>query len=277
MRKPDKDDWKKLRRLIGYLKRTIKLPLILQAGGVNVLKWWVDASYAAHDDMQGHTGGTMLMVKDGQGSIIGISKKQKQNTKILTEEELVGADNTMPQMLWTRYFLEAQGYGIDNNILYQDNMSAMLLEKNGKKSSTKNTKHINVCYYLIKDQVETGDVVIKHCQTEEISGDHFTKPLQGVIRKFREEIINIPYDLDMGEMGMGGTSFKKCITCKLQNDTDPGCPQECVGGCGKVGSEMMLWIAPMEGYITVRTMPLYWIKERGHGLLVFMMTSLGKI
>ena len=31
VRKPDKDDYKKLRRLIGYLKRTIKLPLILQA------------------------------------------------------------------------------------------------------------------------------------------------------------------------------------------------------------------------------------------------------
>ena len=49
--KPDEDDWKKLRRLLGYLKRTIKLPLILQAEGVNVLKWWVDASYVAHDDM----------------------------------------------------------------------------------------------------------------------------------------------------------------------------------------------------------------------------------
>ena len=55
VRKPDKDDWKKLRRFLGNLKRTIKLPLIIRADGVNVLKWWVDASYAAHDGMQGHT------------------------------------------------------------------------------------------------------------------------------------------------------------------------------------------------------------------------------
>ena len=53
VRKREKDDWKKLGRLLGYLKRTIKLPLILQADGVNVLKWWVDASYADHDDMRG--------------------------------------------------------------------------------------------------------------------------------------------------------------------------------------------------------------------------------
>ena len=56
-----KDDWKKLRRLLGYSKRTIKLPLILQANSVNVLKWWVDVSYAAHEDMWGHTIGTIPM------------------------------------------------------------------------------------------------------------------------------------------------------------------------------------------------------------------------
>ena len=76
MRNPDDDDWKKLRILIGYLKWTVKLPLIIIAYGVNGLKWWVDASYAEHDDMQGHTRGTMSMGKYGRGSIISISKKK---------------------------------------------------------------------------------------------------------------------------------------------------------------------------------------------------------
>ena len=186
MRGLDEDNWKKLRILLGYLKQTIKLPLIIRADGVNGLKWWVDASYAAHDNMWEHAGGTMSMGKDGCGSIISISKKQKLNTKSSTEAELIGADDVMPQMLWTRYFLESQGYGIDKNILYQDNMSAMLLEKNGKKSSTKNTKHINVGYYFIKYWVETGDVVIKHCPTGESLGGHFKKLLHvALLRKFR--------------------------------------------------------------------------------------------
>ena len=96
VRNPDEDDWNKPRRLLGYLKHKIKLPLILQVNGANVLKWWVDASYAAHDCMRGHTGGTMSMVKDGRGSIISIPKKQKLNTKSSTEAELIGADNEMP-------------------------------------------------------------------------------------------------------------------------------------------------------------------------------------
>ena len=72
-------------RFLGYLKWTIKLPLILHEDGVNVIKWWVDASYTDHDGMQGNTGGIMSMGNNGWGSIISISKKQKLNKKILTE------------------------------------------------------------------------------------------------------------------------------------------------------------------------------------------------
>ena len=53
VRNPDEGDCKKLRIMLGYLKRTIKLPQILQADGINVIKWWVDALYAAHDVMRG--------------------------------------------------------------------------------------------------------------------------------------------------------------------------------------------------------------------------------
>ena len=69
----------------------------------------------------------MSMGKDVRGSIISISKKQKLNTKNLTEAEIIRADDAMPQILWTRYLLEAQGYRIEENILYQDNISAILL------------------------------------------------------------------------------------------------------------------------------------------------------
>ena len=117
-------------------------------------------------------------------------------------------------------------------------MSAMLLENNGKKSSTKNTKHINVRYYFIKDRVDTRDVVIGHCPTEKMLGYHFTKPIQGgLFSKFRAEIMNIPDDLEMGEMGMYGKGLKKGITCKLNNVTYHRFPQECVGSCGYTGRE----------------------------------------
>ena len=34
---------------------------------------------------------------------------------------------------WYKYFIEAKLYSLENVIIYQDNQSAMLFEKNGKK------------------------------------------------------------------------------------------------------------------------------------------------
>ena len=46
-------------------------------------------------------------------------------------------DDLMPQILWMRYFLEAKGVKVSDNVVYQDNQSAMKLEKNGRASSGK--------------------------------------------------------------------------------------------------------------------------------------------
>ena len=73
----------------------------------------------------------------GQGFPIVSSTKQKLNTRSLTETEIMGADDFMLMICWTQQFLEAQGYKVSDNILFQDNKSAILLESNGKASSSK--------------------------------------------------------------------------------------------------------------------------------------------
>ncbi|KAI2496759.1 Reverse transcriptase (RNA-dependent DNA polymerase) [Fragilaria crotonensis] len=128
----------------------------------------------------------------GKGAIYGTSTRQKINTKSSTEAELVGVNDILPQALWTRYFLEAQGYAVNESIVYQDNKSTILLAENGKASSGKRTRHINIRYFFIKDRVASGEVKIEHCPTNEMVGDFFTKPLQGMqFMKFRDEIMNV--------------------------------------------------------------------------------------
>ena len=87
----DVDDWKKLTRMIRYLRGSIELPLILRADSVPVPKWWVDGSRAsAHPNMRGHSGGCMPLCK---GMPINTSTKQKINTQSSTKTELVAADD----------------------------------------------------------------------------------------------------------------------------------------------------------------------------------------
>jgi hypothetical protein len=50
---PDKDDWTKIVHSMKYLRGTRTLPLILNASGSGILKWWVDASFAVHPNMGG--------------------------------------------------------------------------------------------------------------------------------------------------------------------------------------------------------------------------------
>ena len=64
--------------------------------------------------------------------------------------EPVGVDDSLGYILWARYFMVEQGNNMEPSLIYQDNMSAILLETNGRGSSSKRTKHIKVKYYLIK-------------------------------------------------------------------------------------------------------------------------------
>jgi hypothetical protein len=186
---PDVDDQKKLRRCIQYLRGSIDIVLTLEADDLHIIKWWVDASFAVHPDMKSHTGATMSM---GKGSVYSSSTRQKLNTKSSTEAELVGVDDRMPQILWTRYFLEAQGYDVRENVVYQDNQSAMLLENNGRGSSSQRTRHINIRYFFVTDRIKANEVSVEYCPTGEMNGDFFTKPLQGSpYRKFRDRVMNI--------------------------------------------------------------------------------------
>jgi hypothetical protein len=93
---------------------------------------------------------------------------QKLNTQSSTEAELVGADDASTLILWTKLFMEAQGYGINSNVLYQDNKSTILLEKNSKKSSGPHTRALNIRYFFLTDQVEKGNVMINFCPTDDM-------------------------------------------------------------------------------------------------------------
>ena len=195
---PDTNDLKKLQRVIKYLRRTKGPPLTLEIEEENGIKWWVDAAYTVHPDMRSHTGQVMKM---GKGAIYSSSGKQKLNTRSSNQAELVGANDAMGEILWTKIFVKAQGYKLTETVLYQDNMSSMLLEKNGQNSSTKWTKHTNVRYFFITDQLSKKEVELKYCPTDQMIADYMTKALQGkLFRKFRREIMNMGDDSEIDDL-----------------------------------------------------------------------------
>jgi hypothetical protein len=98
-----------------YLRATRNMPLTLEAStGINIIKWWVDASFAVHPDMQSHTGAIMTL---GSGAMYAMLRRQRLNVTSSTEGELVGVADAMAQIVWTRFFLEAQGYPVNDSVV----------------------------------------------------------------------------------------------------------------------------------------------------------------
>jgi hypothetical protein len=174
--------------VIRYLQGTIDLTLTLSGEASRYIKWWIDASFANHVDMKGHSGGTMSIAN---GCIYITSVKQKRVTRSSTESEVVGVYNVLPQAIWTMNFIKEQGFCDYKTKIYQDNKSAILLEVNGRQSSIKRTCNMNLRYFFINDFIKNGDIS-EHCDTNNMLADYFTKPLQGkTFLKLRDDKMNI--------------------------------------------------------------------------------------
>ena len=88
-------------------------------------------------------------------------------------------------------------------VIEQDNTSAIQLERNGKRSSTKRTRHIQIRYFYITEVLKNNEgVTVVYKPTAEMSSDFHTKGLQGhLFLKHRNTL--------MGEDPRGRTFYEE--------------------------------------------------------------------
>ena len=59
------------------------------------------------------------MMSMGKGAIVNIDRKHKINMGSSTESELVSISDVLGMIMWCKFFMEAQGYTIEINVLYR--------------------------------------------------------------------------------------------------------------------------------------------------------------
>ena len=170
---------------MGYLKCTSELCLTLMCRSLNDFTWFIDGSYASHDDMRGQSGAIMFA---GNCAVLFKSIKQKVNARSSTETKLIAIDDVLLKVQWTQKFLLEQGYDLET-LIKEDNRSTILLMKNGKLSSGKRTKHLDVQYFYVKDLLDQGILKVNHCVSDNMIADFLTKPIQGNHFKLLRDII----------------------------------------------------------------------------------------
>ena len=102
---PNVGGWKKLGRLVQYVRATIHLPLIVGSDGSGNLIWSIDASFAVHTDMKSHTGYCLSLGIDS--SLLG-SSTQKINTRSTTDSKLVAVNDVIGYVEWISLYSKDQ-------------------------------------------------------------------------------------------------------------------------------------------------------------------------
>ncbi|GJS32780.1 hypothetical protein Tco_0531162 [Tanacetum coccineum] len=132
---------------------------------------YADANHASYQDTRRSTSGCMQLL--GDILVSWSSKRQKSTAISSTEAEYIVMSDCCAQIIWMRSQLTDYDLGFNKIPMYYDNKSAIALCCNNVQHSR--TKHIDIRFHFIKEQVENGVVELYFVNTEYQLADIFTK------------------------------------------------------------------------------------------------------
>nr|GEY87624.1 copia protein [Tanacetum cinerariifolium] len=134
---------------------------------------FADADHAGCQDTRRSTSGSVQFL--GERLISWSSKRQKSASISSMKAEYIALSGCCAQILWMRSQLSDYGLGFNKIPMYCDNKSAIALCCNNVQHSR--SKHIDIRYHFIKEQVENGVIELYFVNTEYQLADLFTKAL----------------------------------------------------------------------------------------------------
>jgi hypothetical protein len=178
---PKQVNWNNMVSVLKYLKGSIDLGLnysnsIEGLCGNNVLTAFSDSDWASDSSDRKSRSGCVFMMK---GAAIAFhSKKQTVVALSSCEAEYISLCETVKTAKWLKRLCSDLGIGDDQIVIFEDNQSSIKLAEN--QNSSGRTKHIDVRYHFVRDNVESGFIKLEHCGTANMTADIFTKALEKI-------------------------------------------------------------------------------------------------
>ncbi len=185
MSDPSESHWCGVKRLLRYLKGTQNYGLLFSSGDT-ALVGFSDADWAGDLDTRRSTSGYVFKV--GDATVSWCSKKQQTVAKSTTEAEYVALGMAVQETVWLRRLLSDIGRSESlATIIYEDNNGAIDLSRNAKHHTR--TKHIDISHHFTREKVQSGEVSVVYCPTDEMIADVMTKGLARVkFQRFRDAL-----------------------------------------------------------------------------------------
>ncbi|KAJ9552664.1 hypothetical protein OSB04_016709 [Centaurea solstitialis] len=162
-----------VKRILRYLKRTPEMGLWYPKDSSFELISFTDSDYGGCKLDRKSTSGSCQFL--GDKLVSWTSKKQNCISTSTAEAEYVAAASCCSQVLWMKTQVLDYGYKLKRVPIYCDSESAIAITSNPVQHSK--TKHIDIRYHFIKDNVEKGNIEMFFVQTDYQLADLFTKPL----------------------------------------------------------------------------------------------------
>ena len=185
MSRPGKDHWQGVKRVLRYIKGTLNYGLMFTASGDNpILHGFSDADWGGDVETRRSTSGYVFQIQSN--TISWCSKRQTSVSRSTTEAEYIALSTACQELVWLRRLLSDVGLKQDvPSIIYEDNQGAIELSRNPKFHNR--TKHIDVSFHFIREQVNNNKACVKYCPTEDMLADIMTKVLPKVsFTRFRD-------------------------------------------------------------------------------------------
>ncbi|GJU19977.1 retrovirus-related pol polyprotein from transposon TNT 1-94 [Tanacetum coccineum] len=162
-----------VKRIFKYLRGTVNQGLWYPKDSSIALTAYADADHAGCQDNRRSTSGCMQLL--GDRLVSWSSKRQKSPAISSTEAEYIAMSGCCAQILWMRSHLTNYGLRFNKIPMYCDNKSVIALCCNNVQHSQ--SKHIDIRFHFIKEQVKNGVVELYFVNTEYQLADIFTKAL----------------------------------------------------------------------------------------------------
>ena len=171
--KPTEGHWKALKRILRYVKGSMKSGLLFGNGGDSELVGYTDSDWAGDVTRKSTSGYVFLL----NGTPVSwMSRLQKSRAMSSAEAEYVAGCEAGLEAVYLRQLLsDLFCPQAKPTVIYQDNRAAIDMSKNPVKH--KSMKHIDLRFNKIRELVEDGVVEMRWLSTEEMLADVLTKPL----------------------------------------------------------------------------------------------------
>ena len=187
---PTTDDRYICEHLLGYLLYTKDLKMSFHSSAMNLI-CYADASYAMHEDARSHFGITMQFGRQN-ASFYNKSGIIKVVARSSTEAEIAALNELISEILHTRDLLEEMGHSQPPTLIFEDNTACIQLLEGPITNYQSRSRHIKVRYAFFKQYLESEEVILCHCPTDEMLADVYTKSLTGQkFTTFRDQLLGI--------------------------------------------------------------------------------------